>query len=352
MRHFLPIKGPGGRALTPKEKAALIVLSITLILFVLTLLAGDDAFREEPARNPVFALVAALARPIGVGIIALYGVVLLWSGLLFFKGERAVRLNPLPGRMLAALGITVGVSGLLGIAQLELAGDLGATVGGAIGHTFGAAYGFPILLAMMILGGHLAGQGAWTAFRGAPGAMAAAAPPIGTTPTRSGGGFHIPQASPRIGGAPTLPDDGDPTADERSFAITQAMEEIERSKGVTIVEVDDEDRESIGEQVESVPTPHSESEEGEVKRGLDVVAAALERLRTQPLETAETAETAQEHEAEAEVEVEEERRRPRGFVAFPAPVTPSIEVSTTEDETEVAETEDSEGWEEWPDEAV
>ena len=59
MRHFLPIKGPGGRALTTKEKAALVILSVTLILLVLTLLAGDRAFGDEPARNPVFGLVSS-----------------------------------------------------------------------------------------------------------------------------------------------------------------------------------------------------------------------------------------------------------------------------------------------------
>jgi hypothetical protein len=207
MRHFLPIKGPGGRALTTKEKAALVILSVTMILLVLTLLAGDRAFGSEPARNPVFALVAALARPIGMGIIAFYAVVLLWSGLIFFKGERAVRISPLPGRLLAALGITVGVSGLLGIAHLELAGDLGATVGGAVGSTFGAAFGFPILLAMMILGAHLAGQGAWSALRGASAGAAAVAAPAPTST-----GFSLPEKSSRIGGTPMLPDDGDPSA--------------------------------------------------------------------------------------------------------------------------------------------
>jgi len=275
MRHFLPIKGPGGRALTNKEKAALVILSITLILFVLTLLAGDRAFGSEPARNPIFGLVAALARPIGLGIIAFYGVVLLWSGLLFFKGERAVRITPIPGRLLAALGITIGISGLLGIAKLAPAGGLGEVVGGAVGGTFGTAFGFPILLAMMILGAHLAGQGAWAAFRGASaGAAAVAAPP----PTSSG--FHLPEQSSRIGGTSMLPDDGDPSADERSLAVTRAMEEIERSKGVTIVEVDST-RTTIGEQVESTPAPHDDTEEAEVQRGLDVIAAALEARKTE-----------------------------------------------------------------------
>jgi len=284
MRHFLPIKGPGGRALTTKEKAALVVLSVTLILLVLTLLAGDDAFGSEPARNPVFALVGALAQPIGIGIIAFYGVVLLWSGLLFFKGERAVRITPVPGRLLAALGITVGVSGLVGIAQLDLAGELGSAVGGAVGGTFGAAFGFPILLAMMVLGGHLAGQGAWAAFRGASaGAAAVAAPVSALAPPQTG--FRLPERSPRIGGAPMLPDDGDPSADERSLAVTRAMEEIERSKGVTIVEVES-DRTTIGEEVESTPEPEHHTEEAEVRRGLDAIAAALEARKAEKAEQA------------------------------------------------------------------
>jgi len=280
MRHFLPIKGPGGRALTTKEKTALVVLSVTMILFVLTLLAGDRAFGSEPARNPVFGMVAALAQPVGMGIIAFYAVVLLWSGLIFFKGERAVRISPIPGRLLAALGITVGISGLLGIAQLAPAGDLGATVGGAVGSTFGAAFGFPILLAMMILGAHLAGQGAWAAFRGASAGAAAVSAPA---PTSSG--FTLPEQSTRIGGATMLPDDGDPSADERSLAVTRAMEEIERSKGVTIVEVS-EDRTSIGEEVEATPAPEQDSQEAEVQRGLDAIAAALAARKAEAAERA------------------------------------------------------------------
>ena len=39
MRKFLPIKGPGGRYLTPNEKVALLILGLTLVLCVLTLLS-------------------------------------------------------------------------------------------------------------------------------------------------------------------------------------------------------------------------------------------------------------------------------------------------------------------------
>jgi hypothetical protein len=52
------------------------------------------------------------------------------------------------------------------------------------------------------------------------------------------------------------------------------MEEIERSQGVTIVEVDE--RPSIGEEVEEAPPPPPASEESEVQEGLAAVADALE----------------------------------------------------------------------------
>ena len=334
MRHFLPIKGPGGRNLTTKEKVALVVLSLTLIFSVLTLLAGNDAFGSDPARNPVFGLVGAFARPIGVGILALYGVVLLWSGLIFFKGERAVRMSPLPGRALAAFGAAIGISGLLGIAQLDAAGELGQVVGGAIGHTFGA-FGFLILLAMMALGAHLAGQGAWTVLRGSSGGALAQMPPMDT----GGGGFSLPASSPRMGSTPMLPDDGDPSADERTLAITQAMDEIERSQGVRIVEVqesvavvedpvtveepvsleepvtveepvsleedglEEDGRRTIGEAVEALPEPEVETEEAQVQRCLDAVASALHGLKT-PEDVPEAEEEACEEEEDDEVEVE------------------------------------------------
>ena len=74
MRMFLPIKGPGGRALTPRETVALVVLGLTLVLCLLTLLAGESAYLGGVARNPVFWLVEGLSRALGGGIVALYGI--------------------------------------------------------------------------------------------------------------------------------------------------------------------------------------------------------------------------------------------------------------------------------------
>jgi len=271
---FLPIKGPGGRYLTPNEKIALLILGLTLVLGVLTLLAGEAAYLDDGAQNPVFGFVAVLCRSIGGGIIALYALVLVWSGLIYFKGERVADVAPLGGRMFAALAVTVGVSGALGIAQMQSAGQLGSLVGGALDHTLGGAVGFPVLLMLMLLGFHLAGQGAWTALREPmiPAATAAAASPHAAF----GYGLHDP-AERRFAQEPPMPDDGDPTADERSLAVKQAMEEIERSQGVTIVDVEpaDEARPSIGEDVESAPVPNPDTEEAEVQDGLQTVANAL-----------------------------------------------------------------------------
>ncbi|MHC4937628.1 MAG: hypothetical protein ACYTHK_01505 [Planctomycetota bacterium] len=329
MRQFLPIKGPGGRALTVKEKVALVVLAVTLILCVLTLLAGDDAFGPEPARNPVFAFVGVLARSVGVGIIGLYAIVMLWSGLIFFKGEKVAENKPMPGRAMAAIGIAIGISGMLGLAQLDAAGVLGSLVGGAIGNAFGAVFGFAILLTMLVLGGHLAGQGAWTALRG-PVAMAAAAPAA-----PAAGGFTLPEKSPRVGVAEYLPDDGDPSADERTRAIAQAMEEIERSQGVTIVDV--QERASIGEEVHELDEPEDHTEEAQVRAALDNVASALSGLHAQEeeeeLEEEDEPEVAEEEEepAVAEEELEEEEE--------------DEELEEEEEEPEVAE-EEEEDWDE------
>ena len=52
-----------------------------------------------------------------------------------------------------------------------------------------------------------------------------------------------------LSGRAPLPDDGDPTREDRSFAVTQAMEEIERSQGVTIVEIEPEAQEALAREV-------------------------------------------------------------------------------------------------------
>lgn len=279
MRMFLPIKGPGGRYLTPNEKVALLILGLTLVLGVLTLLAGESAYADDGAQNPIFGFVAVLCRGIGGGIIALYALVLVWSGLIYFKGERIADVAPLGGRAFAALAVTVGVSGALGIAQLDSAGHLGTLVGRSLDHTLGGAVGFPVLLMLMLLGFHLAGQGAWTALREP---MAAAAAGVAPTPHAAFGNYGLEDpAERRFTQEPPMPDDGDPTADERSFAVKQAMEEIERSQGVTIVDVEPEaeTRPSIGEDVYAAPSPPAETEEAEVRDGLRTVTDALARPR-------------------------------------------------------------------------
>ncbi|MHC4818617.1 MAG: DNA translocase FtsK 4TM domain-containing protein [Planctomycetota bacterium] len=258
----------------------MLILGLTLVLGVLTLLAGEAAYLDDGAQNPIFGFVAVLCRGIGGGIIALYALVLVWSGLIYFKGERIADVAPLGGRMFAAIAVTVGVSGALGIAQLDSAGELGTLVGRSLNHTLGGAVGFPVLLMLMLLGFHLAGQGAWTALR-EPVAVAAAGG-AAASPHAAFGSLGVDDpAERRFTQEPPMPDDGDPTADERSFAVTQAMEEIERSQGVTIVDVEPEAeaeaeaRPSIGEDVDTAPDPAPETEEAEVRDGLRSVADLL-----------------------------------------------------------------------------
>ncbi|HEX5135446.1 MAG TPA: hypothetical protein VFY93_00610, partial [Planctomycetota bacterium] len=292
MRTFLPIKGPGGRYLTPREKVALLILGITLVLCILTILHGENAYLKDQSRNPIFGLVSVLCRKFGGGIIALYALVLVWSGLIYFKGEKIARVTPLSGRLFAALAVTVGVSGALGIAHLQTAGGLGTLVGGALGRTFGGGVGFPMLLALMLLGLHLAGQGAWAAMK----------EPMPLPARAGGGGFGFDAPGSRVSGM-TFVDDGDPTSDERTLAVTQAMEEIERRQGVTIIEVDE--RPSIGEEVAEAPPPPPESEESRVREGLAAVEDLLEVADARP--AAPEPEPAPEPEAWAvETEVQEE----------------------------------------------
>ncbi|MGH7163528.1 MAG: hypothetical protein ACREID_08585, partial [Planctomycetota bacterium] len=270
---FLPIKGPGGRALTPFEKAALLVLGVTLVVCVLTLVAGNRAFLSGPARNPIFAVVSFPSRLLGGGIVALYGLVVVWTGLLYFKGERIARVAPLPGRLFAALGVTVGISGALGVARMETAGDLGLLVGGALHDTLGGAVGLPLLLLLVLIGFSLAAQGSWTALREATPTAAAPAP------KSSAAAISLsPPPGRRMAQEPALPDDGDPSAEARTLAVTQAMEEVERSQGVTIVDVEPSEApepRTVGEEVDEAPAPPPGAEEAEVQRGLLEIAQAL-----------------------------------------------------------------------------
>ncbi len=334
MRMFLPIKGPGGRALTPNEKVALLVLGLTLVLCVLTLLAGESAYVAGEAQNPVFAVVALFGGMLGAGILAFYGIVMLWSGLIYFRGERIAKVAPLGGRLFAAFMVALGVSGALGIARLGTAGDLGLLVGRALGNTFGAGVGFPVLLLIMMLGVHLSSQGVWSAFREAATATAGLSP----APSAAGLGLGFAEAPRRRASAPpTLPDDGDPTADERTLAVTQAMEEIERSKGVTVVEVGQQqddaqsDRPSIGEEVEQVPPPAPGSEEEAILRGLldvserlapsdDLEVKDLEEVRAE--QTHATPPPVAEDPAEYEVEDHGAVPVPPEAVGYPAPAAP------------------------------
>jgi hypothetical protein len=308
---FLPIKGPGGRYLTPREKLALLILGITLVLCILTVLHGEHAYQDDQSRNPIFGVVSLLCRKFGGGIIALYALVLVWSGLIYFKGEKIARVTPLSGRVFAALAVTVGVSGALGIANLHTAGGLGHLVGGALGRTFGGGVGFPMLLVLMLLGLNLAGQGAWAAMR----------EPVPAAARAGGGGFALDAPSSRVSGIPFV-DDGDPTADERTLAVTQAMEEIERRQGVTIIEVDE--RPSIGEEVADAPPPPPESEESEVREGLAAVEDMLEVADARPETAAPTmwaVETeVQEEPARAEEEYESEEH---GLVPVPPAESPA-----------------------------
>jgi hypothetical protein len=308
---FLPIKGPGGRYLTPREKVALLILGITLVLCILTILHGEHAYLRDQSRNPIFSIVSLLCRKFGGGIIALYALVLVWSGLIYFKGEKIARVTPLSGRLFAALAVTVGISGALGIANLQTAGGLGSLVGGALHRTFGGGVGFPMLLALMLLGLHLAGQGAWAAMREP---MPAAARP-------AGGGFALDAPSRRVSGA-TFVDDGDPTADERTLAVTQAMEEIERRQGVTIIEVDE--RPSIGEEVAEAPPPPPESEESEVREGLAAVEDLLEVADSRPAPAAPEAWAVEAEVQEEPPQTEEEYETPEhGLVPVPPAESPA-----------------------------
>ena len=88
------------------------------------------------------------------------------------------------------------------------------------------------------------------------------------------------QAGLRGAGEPPLPDDGDPSPEARTLAVTQAMEEIERSQGVRIVDIEESEPESIGESVDAAPEPGADTEEGEVQAGLREVQGLLDSVRS------------------------------------------------------------------------
>ncbi|MCZ6571995.1 MAG: hypothetical protein O7C98_02390 [Planctomycetota bacterium] len=251
MRMFLPIKGPDGRYLTRRETVALLVLGCTLILCVLTLMAGERAYAGIGAQNPILAFVSLPSRLLGGGIVALYGVVLLWSALVYLRGEWTLEGKPLSGRLVAALCVCIAMSGVLAVAGLsESAGSLGRLVGESLANTLGGAAGIVLLLAMTLVGLNLAAGGAWAAASAPARVVASPYPGTPTAPTSAGVDWlGTPAATKRGAGTPPLPDDGDPTREDRSFAVLQAMEEIERSKGVTIIEIDPEAQEALAHEV-------------------------------------------------------------------------------------------------------
>ncbi len=251
MRMFLPIKGPDGRYLTRREKVALLILGCTLILCVLTLMAGERAYAGTGAQNPILAFVSLPSRLLGGGIVALYGVVLLWSALVYLRGEWTLGGKPLSGRLIAALCVCIAMSGVLAVAGLSAsAGSLGRLVGESLANTLGGATGIVLLLAIMLVGLNLAAGGAWAAASAPVRAVASPYPGTPTAPTSAGVDWLGPPGATERGvGVPPLPDDGDPTREDRSFAVLQAMEEIERSKGVTIIEIDPEAQEALAREV-------------------------------------------------------------------------------------------------------
>jgi len=289
MRMFLPIKGPGGRLLTPREKVALFVLALTLILSLVTLFAGPRAFLAGTARNPVLAFVSVPSRILGGGVLALYALILLWSSLIYWKGERAARLDPVSGRVLAAIGAALGISGALGIARVETAGNMGVAVGSALHNTLGSSLGLTILFLLVLLGLSLAAQGYWTALRGAPALASAApaAPPAAPSLRRNEALWGA--AGGRRSTEQALPDDGDPSPEDRTLAVTQGLEEIERSQGVTILEVEREAPRSVGDEVADAPPPPPGSEEDAVQEGLRRVAESLEPRADAPHEVGDPA---------------------------------------------------------------
>ncbi|MFQ5843496.1 MAG: hypothetical protein ACE5JG_00745, partial [Planctomycetota bacterium] len=228
MRMFLPIKGPGGRNLTGREKVALAVLGCTLIVCLLTLMAGDRAYLLGPSQNPILGIVSVPSRLLGGGIVALYAVILFWSALVYLRGEQTLDGSSTSGRAVAALGITIGLSGVMGCAQLETAGSLGHLVGGSIRSTLGGTVGIPVLVLLVLVGLSVAAEGAWGALRApVPQTAAAESRPAGPAAPPAGTLFveGMPPPKGRGVGEPPLPDDGDPSREARSLAVTRAVEE-------------------------------------------------------------------------------------------------------------------------------
>jgi hypothetical protein len=143
----------------------------------------------------------------------------------------------------------------------------------------------------------------------------------GAGPRHAAGALTMDPASRRVSGIPFV-DDGDPSADERTLAVTQAMEEIERRQGVTIIEVDE--RPSIGEEVEEAPPPPAASEEAEVQQGLAAVTDALE-VSDEPLDVIESRREAWAVETEVQEEPpQEEYETPEhGLVPVPPADSPA-----------------------------
>ena len=90
--------------------------------------AGDGEDARVKSAIGIGALLEHRTPAVGE-IVALYAIVLIWSALIYWKGEKVARVQPLSGRLFAALCVVIGISGALGLTQLSTAGDLGAVVG-------------------------------------------------------------------------------------------------------------------------------------------------------------------------------------------------------------------------------
>ena len=105
-----------------------------------------------------------------------------------------------------------------------------------------------------------------------------------------------PAAMERGVGEPPLPDDGDPTREDRSFAVTQAMEEIERSQGVTIIDIEPETQEALAREVAA--TTRVEETEDEADTNADETEDEDEIEEAGAADTADDADAPPEESAE------------------------------------------------------
>ena len=173
-------------------------------------------------------------------------------------------------------------------------------------------YTLPALLIFMynrnvdwVYGLNLAAGGAWSAARSRASAPEAPYPGAPTAASMTGPGMGssvgydwlgTPAAMERGVGEPPLPDDGDPTREDRSFAVTQAMEEIERSQGVTIIDIEPETQEALAREVAA--TTRVEETEDEADTNADETEDEDEIEEAGAADTADDADAPPEESAE------------------------------------------------------